>query len=174
MTPIRIATLLFLLFSCSKPSGDRPSKLVEIKNYTFDDVLTGVMKADLIITETEDSIFYSYMSNDTVVFPFVTAAIGKNSDSELRLHNDRTPIVAKKTFRLGEVDVEIAKYDFDAPDEIDEEAYVYFVKGYGLLALRGRGWFYIIHFDDGSQLGKEAMDILDSDTTGFFVRPRHL
>lgn len=171
MTPIKVGTFLTLvtLISCSKPASNNNSKHVQIKHYTLDGELRDVYKTDLFINESRDSIIYRYAISDTV--DLYTVGIRKGNDMELTHFKQRIPIVDRKTFNVDGKDIEIKKYNFDMPDEVDEEEYVYLINDYGLVSTKGHGWIYIIHFDDGGQFGRKAFELLQTDTSGFFGTP---
>ena len=157
-----IIILTILTIGCTDSGTRQP---IEIRHFTRLNELKETIKANLVTKVSKDSIQYSYLTDSTIAF---IIRINKNDKSRLTYYNFNTLLVDKHIFTINGQVTEILKYDYDEPSMFDEEASIYFIDTYGLIAIKGIAWSYFIHFDKGGQIEKEIFKLLQQDTSGFY------
>jgi hypothetical protein len=156
-----IIILTVLTISCT----NQTRQPIEIRHFARVNELKRTIRANLVTKVSTDSIQYLYGSDSTVVFVF---KISKNDKRELTYFDFNAPLVDKKVLIANGQETEVLKYDYDEPNMFDEEESIFFIDSYGVIAIKGNSWPYVLQFDKGGQLEKEIFKLLQRDTSGFY------
>lgn len=155
---------IFILFSC-----EIEKKVEDIIVFHYDLSSDTTKITDTIVLNNRiEKInemtfeFYHFPYQDTLL----KFAIGrfKNDNQRIRFGNDTCDLIMSKKFIFNGKEIEILKYNLDNLNAADEEAYIFYSEGIGLIAYYYYGWDGMFYLDYENTTGLRQLFISD---TGF-------
>ena len=159
--------LLIINFSCIKPENE----LIEVYHINFLTENYDGISDTLYLTKSlkifDNGTFEVYSEPEVDSgFRFAIAPLPKTK-KQIVFFDDTCELVSSKEFEARDQIIEIYKYYYDRDNSVDEESFIYYNPGIGLIAIYNLGWFSFDFFKQESTNG--LIENFKSDTTGFIL-----
>jgi hypothetical protein len=160
--------LLSLLLSCSRVV-EYPS--VTVTEYAIGGQLRRTETDRLRIDSTKYDKTYRYIRldmPDSLFHDLVKQ--DSRTDSIIIYYTEPCNLRGQMTFSFGDNKYEIKRYILDSPMTEDDAGAIFFLDGYGIIAIKSIDWGVYSFFDRGHDYSRFIIESLKSDTSEFFGR----
>jgi hypothetical protein len=162
-----IIIILLSIASCLSNKNGENIKVYSV-DLKFDSVNytdTSIVRKRIEIIDESEYEFYFIPGQDTTL-KFI---IGDTRDDlkSIRFGNDTCEFIASRKYNINGKEIEVLKFNLDDVNAADEEAYIYYIKGIGLLAYYSYIWDLVFFLEYDETIGLK--ELMFSEDTKFFI-----
>lgn len=161
-----VSIITFIICSCEIEK----KKVEDITVFHYDlssdttKIIDKIILNRRIIMVADIKYDFYHLPEQQTVLKFIFGRF-EHDDQRIRFSNDTCDLIASKKYNLKGKEIEILKYSLDNLKIADDEAYIYYSNGIGLIAYYfyvGDGMFYL-EYEETSGL----QELFLADTSGF-------